>query len=192
MTDFPDFYAVLGVPFGASASEIRDAYIKQAYIWHPDRNPGKDTHERMLRINEAYVILHDPATRERYDREYLRRQQMRSTGRGKYDGMADNGPDQPQSAFDEELHDLLRKAREKDAELNEVSFSDLMGMCGSAAAGCLKGAVAGVAGLLAVLFCLLLFGPDGLAALQLLMLAGGLLCGLWAAGRYLYKFLFRR
>lgn len=82
MTDFPDFYAVLEVPFGASASEIRRAYIRQACRWHPDKNPGRDTHERMLRINEAYVILHDPITRERYDREYLRRRQMKAAGTG--------------------------------------------------------------------------------------------------------------
>lgn len=192
MTDFPDFYAGLEVPFGASASEIRRAYIRQACRWHPDKNPGGDTHERMLRINEAYVILHDPITRERYDREYLRRRQMKAAVTGEHGGPEKNESERQAPVFDVELRELLRKAREKAAELNDVSLEDLMGMCGSAAAGCLRGALAGIASSLAILLCLLLFGPNGLAVMMLLLLACLLLGTLLAGGRLLRKFLSRR
>jgi curved DNA-binding protein CbpA len=69
---FVDYYAILDLSFGASEQEIKNAYKKQAILWHPDKNPGKDTNSRMQLINEAYLILKDIDAREKYDTEYLR------------------------------------------------------------------------------------------------------------------------
>lgn len=67
---FKDYYKILGITSDASPEEIKKAYRTQSMRWHPDPNPGADTTAMMQDINEAYNILKDPSTRERYDREY--------------------------------------------------------------------------------------------------------------------------
>lgn len=69
---FKDFYAILEIPQSASAQDIKAAYRKQAFKWHPDKNPGFDTTEKMKEINEAKLILLDDEARIRYDKEYIR------------------------------------------------------------------------------------------------------------------------
>ena len=53
-----DPYAVLGVPRGATQTEIAAAYKSLAKKYHPDLNPG-DTlaAKRMAEVNEAYNLL---------------------------------------------------------------------------------------------------------------------------------------
>ena len=69
---FVDYYSILEIPQTATKAEIKSAYKKQAVKWHPDKNPGKDTTQKMQEVNEAYLILNDDDARIRYDREYLR------------------------------------------------------------------------------------------------------------------------
>jgi curved DNA-binding protein len=66
--EYKDYYKILGVSRGASASEIKGAYRKLAMQHHPDRNPGdKQAEERFKEMNEAYQVLSDPQKRSRYD-----------------------------------------------------------------------------------------------------------------------------
>jgi DnaJ-class molecular chaperone len=63
-----DLYEVLDIAPSASAEEIKMAYHKLAFRYHPDRNPGEDeANKEMQEINEAYAILSDPIKRREYD-----------------------------------------------------------------------------------------------------------------------------
>jgi hypothetical protein len=70
--EFPnkDFYAILGVKRGATQAEIKVAFRKMAYKWHPDKNQNNQVAtEKFQDINEAHRILSNPDMRTRYDRE---------------------------------------------------------------------------------------------------------------------------
>src|SRR5437016_1500964 len=64
-----DYYEVLGVARDASAEEIKKAYRQAALKYHPDRNPGNPAAEVLFKESaEAYEVLSDEQTRQRYDR----------------------------------------------------------------------------------------------------------------------------
>ncbi len=64
-----DYYDVLGVDSDASQDEIKKAYRKKAMEFHPDRNPDDpEAEQKFKQASEAYDVLSDPETRERYDR----------------------------------------------------------------------------------------------------------------------------
>jgi DnaJ-class molecular chaperone len=69
---FKNYYLILDVNKEVSSEEIKRAYKNQARRWHPDLNPGIDTTQNMQDVNEAYLILSDTETRNRYDIEYER------------------------------------------------------------------------------------------------------------------------
>ena len=63
-----DFYEVLGVSKTASADEIKKAYRKLAFKYHPDKNPGDKAAEEMFKkITAAYDVLGDENKRRQYD-----------------------------------------------------------------------------------------------------------------------------
>lgn len=64
-----DYYAVLGVPEDAGPEEIRSAFRRLAFQYHPDKNPGREREaaERFKEINEAYSVLCDESRRRQYD-----------------------------------------------------------------------------------------------------------------------------
>jgi molecular chaperone DnaJ len=63
-----DYYEVLGVERGAGDGDIKRAFRRLARELHPDVNPDPQATERFQEAAEAYEVLSDPATRERYDR----------------------------------------------------------------------------------------------------------------------------
>ena len=55
-----DYYKVLGVEKTAPEAEIKKAYKKLAFKYHPDKNPGDaKAEERFKEISEAYAVLSD-------------------------------------------------------------------------------------------------------------------------------------
>ena len=63
-----DYYADLGVSKNASADEIKKAYRKLAFKYHPDQNPGdKAAEEKFKKITAAYDVLGDEEKRRQYD-----------------------------------------------------------------------------------------------------------------------------
>lgn len=61
------YYAILGLPPGASDEQIRATYKRRAMDLHPDRNRGRDTTEQFQQLGAAYAVLSDRAARARYD-----------------------------------------------------------------------------------------------------------------------------
>jgi curved DNA-binding protein CbpA len=75
---FIDYYLVLGLDINASAEEIKSAYRRQIFVWHPDKNGSPLATIKMQELNEAYLILKDIDARRRYDFEHSRFQKQRS------------------------------------------------------------------------------------------------------------------
>jgi molecular chaperone DnaJ len=86
-----DFYEILGVERGASGEDIKKAYRKLAFKYHPDKNPGDAEAERRFKeAAEAYEVLGDEEKRRRYDQ----------FGHAGVDGMAGAGSGGFRSAED--------------------------------------------------------------------------------------------
>ena len=69
-----DPYAVLGVPRGATPLQVARAHRQLAKQHHPDLHGSTqgaaEAAERMRRINEAWALLSNPASRADYDRAH--------------------------------------------------------------------------------------------------------------------------
>src|SRR5690348_9849689 len=64
-----DCYEVLGVARDCDDEDIKKAYRKLAFEYHPDRNAGDETAgEKFKEATEAFEVLRDPDKRARYDR----------------------------------------------------------------------------------------------------------------------------
>ncbi len=73
-----DYYEILGVSRNSTPQEIKEAYRRLAFRYHPDRNKENPlAMEKMKEINEAYAVLSDPKKRRDYD---LLREQYGSYG----------------------------------------------------------------------------------------------------------------
>jgi tetratricopeptide (TPR) repeat protein len=70
--DRSDYFAMLGVPRGASREDVEAAFFSLAKVWHPDRLPAelagvRDTCSRVFaRMSEAHSTLIDSQKRENY------------------------------------------------------------------------------------------------------------------------------
>ena len=58
-----DYYKILGVSDDASQDDIKNAFRKLAFQYHPDKNPGneKEAGLKFKEINEAYAVVGDPS-----------------------------------------------------------------------------------------------------------------------------------
>ena len=72
MPTFVDHYATLGIRFDASDDDIREAYRKASFRWHPDRNQHRvaEAHTRFLEVGAAFATLGDPSARRLYDLQW--------------------------------------------------------------------------------------------------------------------------
>ncbi len=104
-----DYYQTLGVPENAGDEEIRKAFRKLAFQYHPDKNLGNEkvAEEQFKDINEAYSVLCDPVKRQQYD-------QVKQGGMA---GAAFN----PGQGFNYSQQDIFRDAFTNQANLDELN-----------------------------------------------------------------------
>jgi molecular chaperone DnaJ len=62
-----DYYEVLGVSRDASNEEIKKAFRRLAFEYHPDRNREDGAEAKFKEVNEAYEVLSDADKRASYD-----------------------------------------------------------------------------------------------------------------------------
>lgn len=56
------------MPTSASKKEIKDGYIRNSKLYHPDNDPSDPTlHEKFLAVQEAYDVLSSDLKRKEYD-----------------------------------------------------------------------------------------------------------------------------
>ena len=68
MAEKRDYYEVLGVARDAAGDDIKKAFRKLAFQYHPDHNHDDEASDKFKEINEAYEVLCDPTRRAAYDR----------------------------------------------------------------------------------------------------------------------------
>ena len=77
-----DYYKILGVTPETGAKELKEAYRKLAFKYHPDRNEeNAEAAEKMKAVNEAYAVLSDEGKRRNY---YAMRQRFGSSATGRF------------------------------------------------------------------------------------------------------------
>ena len=64
-----DYYQILGLSENCSKEDIKGAFRKLAFKYHPDTNPGdeRQAEQKFKEINEAYGVLGDEGRRQQYD-----------------------------------------------------------------------------------------------------------------------------
>jgi molecular chaperone DnaJ len=98
-----NYYQLLGIPVDADQQEIRTVYRRMAKRCHPDTNQGSQAAAELFRqINEAYRILSDEKTREKYNNELNQRLKQSSTNKVKHRKSVN-----PQQKFNHFMNSLL-------------------------------------------------------------------------------------
>lgn len=111
--DSDDYYEVLGVSRDASQKKIKKTFKKLAVEYHPDRSEEPDAEEKFKEIAEAYEVLGDEETRQKYDQ----------FGKEAVQGASANGGRRGQGFSD--IEDLL----------NQMGFGDIFDMFGGRGRG---------------------------------------------------------
>lgn len=66
-----DYYKILELPFGATSVDVKAAFRRLAFKYHPDKNiNNKISEEKFKEINEAYSVLSDENKRLNYHFAY--------------------------------------------------------------------------------------------------------------------------
>lgn len=90
------YYDILEVTPAATQAQIKTAYYKQSFLFHPDRNAGSDAATaRFSEISEAYSVLGNKTLRKKYDRGLLSLSDLAGSARASGKDTAGSGAKQP-------------------------------------------------------------------------------------------------
>lgn len=113
------YYDILKVSPNATQAQIKTAYYKQSFIYHPDKNPGSETAtRRFTEISEAYTVLGNVALRRKYDRGFLSQSDLQSAGRPSSKEAASRSP----GAAQQQPRQHQRKERRYTCSGEKVKF----------------------------------------------------------------------
>lgn len=68
-----NLYQILEIEPTASQDEIKSAYRRLVFLYHPDKNPSPDAKDKFIQVEDAYTVLSDESKRRRYDRRLFRK-----------------------------------------------------------------------------------------------------------------------
>jgi curved DNA-binding protein CbpA len=54
-----EYYKILGLQPGASKTEIKKAFRKLVFVYHPDVNPSSNARDKFIQIQTAYEVLYN-------------------------------------------------------------------------------------------------------------------------------------
>lgn len=74
------YYQILGIPRTAKQSEVKEAYLRLAKIYHPDLNQDEHARANFDQITEAYTTLIDLTQRYFYDQHGHSSEELRKKG----------------------------------------------------------------------------------------------------------------
>lgn len=78
-----NYYHILDIDRDTDEKQIKSAYRKKAFMYHPDRNQGdKAALEKFKKVTEAYGVLIDPVKRGEYDHYLLQSERFKNMGEG--------------------------------------------------------------------------------------------------------------
>ncbi|CAL9684043.1 unnamed protein product [Knipowitschia caucasica] len=90
------YYDILKVTPHATQSQIKTAYYKQSFIYHPDKNPDNlEATQVFSEISEAYTVLGNIFLRRKYDRGILSESDVRGAGKPPKDSSNRKQPIRP-------------------------------------------------------------------------------------------------
>lgn len=76
------YYDILQVSPNATQAQIKTAYYKQSFIFHPDKNAGSEhAASRFSQISEAYCVLGNRMLRKKYDSGILSEADVQGSSR---------------------------------------------------------------------------------------------------------------
>ena len=91
-----NYYSLLGIDRRATADEVKRAYRKMVFQYHPDRNPNDDgAADKLKQILEGYSVLSDDHKRALYDEAT---KDAFEEGRSPQEGAVDEEPVKENSA----------------------------------------------------------------------------------------------
>ncbi|XP_037602745.1 dnaJ homolog subfamily C member 30, mitochondrial-like [Sebastes umbrosus] len=90
------YYDILEVSPTVTQAQIKTAYYKQSFMYHPDRNnASEDATIRFSEISEAYTVLGNKALRKKYDRGLLSQSDLIATARPSSSSSSKSSAKQP-------------------------------------------------------------------------------------------------